>query len=47
MEEEIKCGRAGRSGEGWKPKSERRLEARKGKKGKKKSVEEKAKGEKS
>ena len=27
--EENKCGRTGRSGEGWKPKSERRLEEKK------------------
>ena len=42
MEENGTSGRIGRNGDGWKPKSERRLEARKGKKGKKKTVEEKA-----
>ena len=47
MEEEIKCGRAGRSGEGWKPKSERRLEERKGRKSareRSKTEEEKVRG---
>ena len=31
LEGECESGRMGRSGEGWKPKSERRLEERKGK----------------
>ena len=48
MEEENKCGRRGRSGEGWKPKSERRLEEKKGRKAtreRRKTGEEKVRGE--
>ena len=48
MMEENKCGRTGRSGEGWKPKSERRLEERKGRKTtreRRKTGEEKVRGE--
>ena len=48
MEKENKCGRTGRSGEGWKPKSERRLEERKGRKStreRRKTGEEKVRGE--
>ena len=47
MEEENKCGRRGRSGEGWKPKSERRLEEKKGRKAtreRRKTGEEKVRG---